>query len=288
MTESAAPTPSSPAGGVAVELAAMVAGEGPPLLLLHGFPDSAQVWRHQVPALARAGFRVIAPDLRGFGQSPAPPEREAYRIELILADVLRLLDAQGVRDPVGIVGHNWGAAVGWLLAMRHSTRVSRFAALSVGHPMAYRKAGPLQKLKGWYILAFQLPGVAERLIAADGFRFLRRVEPTREDGERWVAELSRPGRLTAALNWYRANLRGFATARFPDVAVPVMGVFSTADPALTEDQMTGSAAHVRASWRYERLPGVGHWLQVERAEQVNALLLDWFGAVSGGSPDRRA
>jgi pimeloyl-ACP methyl ester carboxylesterase len=263
-----------------VELSTTIVGEGPPVLLLHGFPDSAQIWRYQAPALAQAGYRVIAPDLRGFGQSDAPTEKAAYQIDHIIEDLLGLLEALGIRQPIGLVGHDWGAAVGWLLCARHPERVARFVALSVGHPGAYRRASLRQKLKGWYILAFQLEGVAERMIAADGFRFLRRVEPTQEDGERWVADLSRLGRLTAALNWYRANFRPFLSARFPPVHVPVLGIYSTGDVALTEDQMTGSAAHVRAEWRYECLPGVGHWLQIERPDETNQLLLGWFEAPS--------
>lgn len=259
-----------------VELSVTLAGEGPPLLLLHGFPDSARVWRHQIPALARAGYRVVAPDLHGFGQSAAPMARDAYRAQRIVGDLLAMLDGLGVEGPVGVVGHDWGALLGWLLAGQGQERVSRLAALSVGHPMAYRAAGLGQKLKGWYVLAFQLEGLAERMVAADGFRFLRRVEPTREDGERWVRDLSRPGRLTAALSWYRANFRPFLTARVPPAAVPVMGVYSTGDPALTESQMTGSARYAPAGWRYERMEGVGHWLQIERPEATNRLLLDWF------------
>lgn len=265
-----------------VELSATIAGTGPPLLLLHGFPDSAEVWRYQIPALAEAGFMVIAPDLRGFGGSDAPQDSSAYRIDCILDDVLGLLRVLGIDQPVRMAGHDWGAAVGWLLCMRHADRVARFAALSVGHPAAYRSAGLRQKLKGWYILAFQMPGVAERMIAADGFRFLRRVQPTVEDGARWAADLARPGRLTAALNWYRANFRLFLSVAFPNVQVPVMGLFSTEDPALTEEQMTGSAKHVRAEWRYVRMQGVGHWLQVERPDDTTALLLDWFGSPTGG------
>jgi pimeloyl-ACP methyl ester carboxylesterase len=259
-----------------VELSATIAGTGPPLLLLHGFPDAAEVWRYQVPVLAEAGYTVIAPDMRGFGRSDAPADRAAYRIDYILDDLLGLLRARDITQRVGLVGHDWGAAVGWLFCMRHADRVARFAALSVGHPAAYRSAGLRQKLKGWYILAFQLEGLAERMIAADRFRFLRRVQPTQEDGERWVADLTRPGRLTAALNWYRANFRPFLSARFPAVSVPVLGVFGTEDVALTEEQMMESAAYVRAEWRYVRMSGVGHWLQIERPDETNQLLLEWF------------
>ena len=274
-----------------VELSTTIAGTGPPLLLLHGFPDSAEVWRYQLPILVEAGYSVIAPDMRGFGRSDAPADTVAYRIDHILDDILGLLRSLDITQRVGLVGHDWGAAVGWIFCMRHADRVSRYAALSVGHPAAYRSADLRQKLKGWYILAFQLKGLAERMIAADRFRFLRWVQPTREDGERWVADLTRQGRLTAALNWYRANFRLFLSARFPGVSVPVLGVFSTEDVALTEDQMTGSARYVCAEWRYARMPGVGHWLQIERPKETNRLLLEWFGrpaSATVGEKDDRA
>jgi pimeloyl-ACP methyl ester carboxylesterase len=176
-----------------VTLSVTIAGTGPPLLLLHGFPDSALLWRHQIPALAATGYTVIAPNLRGSGGSDAPAGTAAYHADRILDDLLGLLRALEISDPVGLIGHDWGAAIGWLLCMRLPERVYRFAALSVGHPAAYRGAGLRQKLKGWYILAFLLPGVAEGMIRADGFRFLRRVEPTLEDGQRWAADPRTPG-----------------------------------------------------------------------------------------------
>lgn len=253
-------------------------GAGRPMLLLHGFPDSSLLWRHQVPALSAAGHRLIVPDLRGFGASDVPPGTAAYRIDAVLADLLGLLDALGLSadEPIDLVGHDWGAFVGWLFCARHPARVRRFAALSVGHPEAYRRAGTRQKLLGWYILMFQLRGLAERLIAAGDYRFLRRAAPTPDDLARWRRDLARPGRLTAALDWYRANVRAFLSVTVPPVAVPVLGVYSTADMALVEAQMTGSARYVNAPWRYQRLDGVGHWLQIERPDEVNRLLLDWF------------
>ena len=111
---------------------------------------------------------MIAPDLRGFGQSDAPAEKVAYRIDLILGDILALLRSLEMTEPVGVIGHDWGAAVGWIFCMRHADQISRFAALSVGHPAAYRLAGVRRKLKGWYILAFQLPGLAEQMVAPSG------------------------------------------------------------------------------------------------------------------------
>lgn len=259
-----------------ITLAAVDEGSGPPVLLLHGFPDSALVWHEQVAALAAAGFRVIAPDLRGFGESDAPGPVAAYAVDRVVADLLALLDALGVTEPVHLVGHDWGALIGWLLAMRAPERVRSLAALSVGHPEAFRRAGPAQRLKSWYMLAFQLEGLAERLVAARDFRFLTRVAPSEEDAQRWRSDLARPGRLRAGLNWYRANLRLLARGDFPPVQVPVFGIVSDRDPALTTAQMAGSERYVDGPWRYLCLKKTGHWLQIERAERVNAELSDWL------------
>jgi pimeloyl-ACP methyl ester carboxylesterase len=253
-------------------------GEGPPLVLLHGFPDSGELWRHQSGPLAAIGRTVIVPDLRGCGATAAPIETTAYRLDRLAQDVLEIVDAivpgTGSFD---LAGHDWGAALGWHLAAHQPDRVRRFAALSVGHPEAYRRAGREQKLKGWYLLLFLTPRLAEAFLGANDFNALTRNAPTSEDAARWRRDLARPGRLTAGLNWYRANLtpKAFAT-RTPKVRVPTMGVYSTADVALAEDQMTASGNWVDAVWRYERLPGLGHWLQIEAPDVVNRLLVDWF------------
>jgi pimeloyl-ACP methyl ester carboxylesterase len=255
-----------------------IAGTGPPLVLLHGFPDSGALWRHQIEPLVGIGRTVIAPDLRGYGASAAPTETGAYRLGRLTRDVLEIVDALAPgSEAFDLAGHDWGAALGWHLAAYHPTRVRRFAALSVGHPEAYRRAGLEQKLKGWYLLLFLTPRLAERALRARDFDALTRNAPTPEDAERWRRELARPGRLSAGLAWYRANLTSRAlTTRTPVVRVPTMGIYSTADPALAEDQMTGSADWVEGPWRYERLPGIGHWLQVEAPDTVNRLLIDWF------------
>jgi pimeloyl-ACP methyl ester carboxylesterase len=255
-----------------------VTGEGAPLVLLHGFPDSGELWRQQSGPLAALGRTVIVPDLRGFGATAAPTETTAYRLDRLARDVLEIVEAVVPGGTVfDLAGHDWGAALGWHLAAHHPQRVRRFAALSVGHPEAYRRAGLEQKLKGWYLFLFLTPRLAETTLGADEFKALTRNAPTLEDAARWRRDLARPGRLTAGLNWYRANLTPKALAtRTPKVRVPTMGVYSTADVALAEDQMSGSANWVESVWRYERLPGLGHWLQIEAPDRVNRLLVDWF------------
>ena len=157
----------------------LVEGQGPDVLLVHGFPDSNSVWRHQIPALVNAGYRVIAPDLRGFGQSDAPPERDAYKIDEFVEDLMAILDALEVRT-VRLVGHDWGAAVGWQTCIKHADRIDRYAALAVGHPSAYAHGGVVQKLKAYYVLFFQIPGavreagLGQRLVAVAADAPLRR------------------------------------------------------------------------------------------------------------------
>jgi len=257
-----------------------VAGDGPAVLLLHGWPDSHRLWRAQIPALHAAGFRTIAPDQRGMGASFAPEAVEDYAIPHLLGDVLGILDAVGV-DRAHVVGHDWGAAIAWGLASLVPDRVDRLAALSVGHPSAFRDAGFAQREKSWYMLLFQFTGVAEEWLSADDFHNFREWS-NHPDAEAVIADLRRPGALTAGLNWYRANLGPETLITpplvLPPVAAPTMGVWSTGDLALTEQQMEGSAAHVSGPWRYERIPDVGHWIPLEAADTLNALLVDFLTA----------
>ena len=147
-------------------------GSGPPVLLLHGWPDSHRLWRHQVEALTAAGFRTIAPDLRGFGDSDRPAEVEAYGLLNIAGDVLGVLDHLGI-ERAHVVGHDWGAALAWALAAFTPDRVDHLAVLSVGHPSSFRDAGLEQREKSWYMLLFQFEGVAEQWLSNDDFANLR-------------------------------------------------------------------------------------------------------------------
>ncbi len=214
-----------------------IVGAGPDVFMLHGFPDSHALWRNQIPALVEAGFRVIVPDLRGYGRTEAPSGVASYRIETLVADVLALADALGVQK-VRLVGHDWGAVIGWMFAIAHPERVERYVAISVGHPTAYARGGLRQKLMGWYILMFQLPGVAERLLSLNNFALLGVFSKFPQELPNWRVELGRPGRLTAALNYYRANLAMIRPFERGDVKSPVMGVWSSRDVALVERQMT--------------------------------------------------
>jgi pimeloyl-ACP methyl ester carboxylesterase len=254
-----------------IDLHVVVAGQGPDVLLVHGFPDCHSVWRKQVPVLVAAGYRVIAPDTRGCGLSAAPGTPSAYAIEHLVADLIGLLDALGVVR-VRLVAHDWGAVIAWQLCMRYPERVDRYVALSVGHPAAFARAGIKQKLMSWYIFLFQVPGFAERVMRLAGWRAFRAVTRFPAECPRWIAALERPGRLTAAINYYRANLGRIRTGFGRPVPVSVLGVWSDGDRFLCEEQMLASRDFVAGAWRYQRINGANHWLQLTAADEFNALL----------------
>jgi pimeloyl-ACP methyl ester carboxylesterase len=253
-----------------VELNVYGEGAGPAVLLLHGFPDSHALWRKMIPLLVNEGYRVIAPDQRGFGESSAPRGARRYRMERVADDALELLDALDVRQ-AHIVGHDWGAVIAWLLAGKHPARCLSLTALSVGHPTAYARAGWEQKRKGWYTLFFQLRGLAEWFISRNDFAFLRKWARGYPETDKWISELSRPGRLTAGLNWYRANLVSVLFRKQPRCSVPVLGIWSDRDMALSEEQMTDSVRFIDSEWRYERLTGLSHWIPLEAPEETARL-----------------
>jgi len=255
-------------------------GSGAPVLLLHGWPDAGRLWRNQVAALGEAGFRTVVPDLRGFGASDRPEGVEAYGLPLLVADVLGVLDHLQI-EQAHVVGHDWGAALAWVLAALAPDRVESLVALSVGHPASFGGAGLAQREKSWYMLLFQFDGIAEEWLSQDGWRNFREFGASHPDLEASIADVSRPGALTASLNWYRANVPPEALVgpplELPPVQAPTMGVWSTGDMALTEAQMTGSSAFVAdGRWRYERVEGAGHWMQLDAPERVNELLLDFL------------
>jgi pimeloyl-ACP methyl ester carboxylesterase len=266
--------------GDGVELEVRDEGErgAPAVLLVHGFPDSSYLWRHQIEALTDAGLRAIAPDMRGFGASDRPAEVEAYRLSRAVADLVAILDGLEV-EKARVVGHDWGAAVAWILAALHPDRVERLVAMSVGHPAAQRRT-IADREKAWYMLLFQFEGVAEELLMRDDWTLFR--EWLREDGdvERYVADLSRPGALTAGLSWYRANVHPRRQLeprpRLPPVQAPTLGMWSTGDNYLNEQPMLDSAGHVTGPWRYERIDGASHWMQLDDPERVNAALLEFL------------
>jgi pimeloyl-ACP methyl ester carboxylesterase len=266
-------------GADGVMLALRVEGDGTPVVLLHGFPDSSQVWRNQIPVLAGAGFRVIAPDLRGLGKSDKPQQVKAYRMTTIARDVVAILDELGI-ERAHVVGHDFGANLAWVVAGLHPDRVDRLVVMSVGHPNTQHEPTVEQREKAWYMLWFQFEGLAEEVVPRNDWRLLREWMRGNGDVERYVADLSRPGALTAGLNWYRANVppqRELAPPRpFPAIGSATLGLWSTGDDYLLEGPVKASGEHVTGGWRYERVDGASHWLQLDRPDRANELLLDFL------------
>jgi pimeloyl-ACP methyl ester carboxylesterase len=262
--------------GVGIEVE--VTGTGRPVVLLHGFPDTGALWRNQVPALVEAGFSTIVPDLRGYGKSDKPEGVDPYSIPYVVGDVLNVLDSLGI-ERAHVVGHDWGAAIAWAIGSLVPDRVEQLVALSVGHPSSFAEAGYEQREKSWYMLLFQFEGIAEKWLSNNDWANLRSWGQ-HPDVDTVIAELERSGSLTPALSYYRANVGPQtlidAPLELPDVQASSMGVWSTGDIALTEKQMTGSADHVSGTWRYERIDGPGHWMQLEAPALVNELLLDFL------------
>ncbi|MCI0543728.1 MAG: alpha/beta fold hydrolase [Actinobacteria bacterium] len=266
-------------GGVTLTVTDHGPRDGVPVLMVHGFPDSARLWRHQIPVLVEHGYRVIAPDLRGYGRSDKPQAVEDCAITVLAGDMTAILDDAGV-ERAHYVGHDWGSALGWFFATTQPQRVRSLVALSAGHAGGFDAAGVVQREKTWYILFFLIEGLAERRLPEDDWYWFRSWIGRHPEIETWIADLSRPGALTAALNIYRANINPESWIRpardHPKVTVPTMGVWSSKDLALTETQMTASEEYVAGEWRYERIEGASHWIPLDAPDELNRILLDWL------------
>jgi pimeloyl-ACP methyl ester carboxylesterase len=275
-------------GDLAINVAAHGPSHGPAVLMIHGWPDNALLWRNQIPPLIDRGFRVLAPDLRGMGRSGRPETVEECRASAAVGDMLAVLDEAGIGE-AHVVAHDWGAVVGWALAIGQPNRVRSLTALSVGHPNAFAAAGLRQVRNSWYMLLFQFEGIAEQWLSQDDWAGFRRLTGGHPETEAWIENLSPDGALTSSLNWYRANShprRLVAPRReLPACQVPTLGIWSSGDFALTEKQMVESGEFVEAPWRYERIDAASHWIPLDAPERLNELLLEWLGAADGAATD---
>ena len=266
------------------------AGEGDAVALcLHGFPESRFSWRFQLPALAAAGWRTVAPDLRGYGDSSRPASRDAYRIEHLVADAAALFDALGARRRL-LVGHDWGAMVAWTFAIQRTRPLDGLVVMNVPHPAVFRhvlRHSWAQRGRSWYVGFFQLPWLPEALLTAGRARAVAQsfhgmaVDKAAfppDVLEHYRQNALRPGAMTAMLNYYRANFAGFSKAAVPSpiIEVPTLMIWGEEDTALGLELTEGYEPYV-ADFTLERLPGVSHWVQQEAPDAVNARLLAWLG-----------
>jgi pimeloyl-ACP methyl ester carboxylesterase len=270
-----------------IELDAVLAGpaDAPLVILLHGFPEFSYGWRHQIPALAAAGLRVVAPDQRGYNRSEKPAGTAAYRLDTLADDVLGLADALGYHR-FAVVGHDWGGVVAWHLAARNPDRISRAAILNAPHPATlwhYARGHPNQLLKSWYVAYFQLPVLPELGLRAGEFRGLRRAlrrtsRPgtfTGEDLRHYREAWAQPGALTAMLNWYRALPLSPRSAAPRRVQVPVRVIWGDRD-AFLDRGLAEAGAALCDSAEIIRLPEANHWFHHEEPDRVNRLLAEFL------------
>ena len=269
-----------PAGSYTFTARATGPVDGRLVVLLHGFPQSSYQWRHQLSALAGAGYRAVAFDQRGYSPGARPEGTQAYRIHHLVADVLAVVDELGGHR-FDVVGHDWGAAVAWSVAGRYPERLRTLTAVSVPHPAAFLEAllrpSADQAARSSYIGFLRQGGLPERaLLAGDGagLRTVLTASGLSPDAaEEYLPLFRQPGALTAALNWYRAASMDDLRDMGP-ITTPTLYVWSDKDVALGREAAEATAGHVSGPYRFEVLEGVSHWIPEEVPDRFNALLLE--------------
>jgi epoxide hydrolase 4 len=272
-----------------VRLHYVEAGAGPLVVLLHGFPEFWFGWRDQIDALAAAGFRVVAPDMRGYNLSSKPAGVGSYALPLLAADVRDLIAERGGQDGALLVGHDWGGMVAWAAAAYHPASIRRLAILNMPHPrrMLEGLRTMRQLRKSWYILFFQLPWLPERLLSLRRFEGLRR--PLEHDAragafapadiDRYVEAWSQPGALTAMLGYYRATIRARLRREAEELApvtAPTLIIWGERDRHLGGELAQPDPADVPNLERVVRLPNAGHSVAHDEPEVVSRLLIEFF------------
>lgn len=271
-----------------IRLHAVEAGpeDGPLLILLHGFPELWYGWRKQIAPFADAGYRVLVPDQRGYNTSDKPKRVRSYNLDLLASDVIGLIDEAG-REKAYVVAHDWGGAVGWWLGLKHADRIERLALLNIPHPNVMQKAlrtNPKQRKRSSYMFFYQLPWLPERTLRKKDYKYLamalqatsRPGTFTDEDLRIYKEAWSRPGALTAMLNWYRMMLWSRPSPPPSSrVTVPTLLIWGTKDRFLGEEMAQPSIDRCDQG-RLARIEAT-HWVQHEEPDRVNALIADFFG-----------
>ena len=275
------------ANGLSFEV--VEAGAGDHLALcLHGYPELAFNWRHQIPLLAAMGYRVWAPNQRGYGASSRPEGVDAYRIDRLVADVAALFDASGAKT-LTLIGHDWGGVIAWSFAIHRIRPLDRMVIMNMPHPRCFARALRFwpQQRRSWYLQAYQTPELPERMLLSNEGAALRRMFARRavdlskfpdEIVDVYVRAALQPGAMTAMLNWYRAaplNPRPRWLPNGGSVDVPTLIIWGDEDSALGLETLERTDEFV-PDLTIRHLPGVSHWVQQEAPEAVNAILREWM------------
>ncbi len=267
------------AGANGVDIAFTVSGDGPAVLMIHGFPDDRTLWNTQANALIAEGHTVITVDQRGFGESGKPEDWKAYRVHNAAADMVSVLNHLEIAS-ADVVGHDWGAATASFLSMFHASRVDRLVLMSAGHPGLFHDLGIKQLERAWYMQFFQAVDVAAEWLSADNWANFRMWcrHPNEDEA---IDRLSEPNALVAALNWYRANSQP-STLLKPKREVPrfshsTLGIWGAHDDHLVEDFVERTAEYTDGEWRYERINDAGHWIQIDQPDTLAELLVSHLG-----------
>jgi pimeloyl-ACP methyl ester carboxylesterase len=272
--------------GVTLHVVTAGPADGEPVILLHGFPEFWYGWRHQIPALVEAGYRVIVPDQRGYNQSDKPQGIENYTLDKLAADVVGLMDALGYRQ-VYLVGHDWGAVVAWSVGIMYPERLKRLTIMNVPHPSVFQRyvrSNLRQMLKSWYVFSFQMPVVPEWLFAMGGYSMgVRAIKGSGkpdtfsdDDMERYREAWAHSGALTGMINWYRAIVQ--KPPKLSDnvrVRVPTLVIWGKQDAFLSAE-MAQLSVEMCDDGQLVMIDDATHWVQHDAAEQVNSLLLGFF------------
>lgn len=260
--------------------------EGPIIFFLHGFPEFWYAWRKQIEYFSTRGYLTVAPDQRGYNLSDKPPHVASYRVDELARDIVGLMDHYG-RKEVFLVGHDWGGAVSWWIALKYPERLKRLVIMNCSHPLVYRKhllGNQKQMEKSWYVFYFQMPGLVEKFASADDYAWPVRllVETSRpgafkaDELEKYRMAFKQPGAFTAMVNWYRAAFQAKSDppADFL-VRVPTLILWGMNDVAFVPEQADESLAFCE-NGRLEKFPDCSHWIEHEEAERINPMMLEFF------------
>jgi epoxide hydrolase 4 len=263
------------------------AGEGPLVVLLHGFPEFWYGWRHQITPLAAAGFRVVAPDMRGYNLSSKPDRVAGYDSDQLTADISGLIRERGAESAM-LVGHDWGGSVAWATAMQHPEVVERLAILNAAHPRKLSQGlhHPGQLRRSWYFFFFDLPELPESVVRADNWQFFRhflrdarRGAFTDQDFDRYIEAWSQPGAPSGMINYYRNSVRQspkHAEAQLRPVQARTLIIWGEDDRYLGSELAEPDHDDVPNLDHVERLPDASHWVHHDEPERVTRLLTDFF------------